>query len=72
MNGLRTRYFAGLCASVFFCTLASALAEEATTNDANDLKAKGISVRGIAKKMQATPGRYPRRPGMPQKRPLGS
>jgi 16S rRNA (guanine527-N7)-methyltransferase len=26
----------------------------------------------LAKKMQATPERYPRRPGMPQKRPLGS
>lgn len=49
MNALKTSVYV----SVILCPLSFALAEEAKTESIKELKAKVVSVRGIAKKMQA-------------------
>ncbi len=49
----KTKYFFGLCVCVVFFTLSVAFAAVDTTSDVKALTAKVISVKGLAKKMQA-------------------
>ena len=59
MNTSKTRYFSGLCVLVVFCMLSFAYAAEEPSEGVEELKAKVISVRGIAKKMQANQDKSP-------------
>lgn len=56
MNASRTSCFIAVCVLIVFGSLSPAVAAEAATddpNDPNEMRAKVVSVRGIAKKMQA-------------------
>jgi hypothetical protein len=55
----KTRYYSALCVLVVFCMLSFTNAAEKTTDDVKEMKAKVISVRGIAKKMLATQAKSP-------------
>ena len=60
MTILKTRFLSSLCVSVILCGLSFAAAEEAATSETQALKAKVISVKGIAKKMEGnqTPAKW--------------